>query len=251
MRTILDHALIGFRGGEDARLRREPGAADAAMIAGAVEPLMMLADEGAEARQRRRPRQDALAIIGMEPHLLPFRLAERPRLGPDARRDRRLADVVQHGRAAEIGDCRPGQPGAAGRLGRQRGDGAGMAVGERRLDVGKIRHGEAGGVDLAVGEGDLRLGLQPQHLVPRDDRLEAAGETAAALEEEVDDPRIVGPPAPFAQLRLGRLGPERGAEDDEIAREVDDAHGRRRSPRPSAHRGGRGRPSAPRSGRRR
>ena len=60
VRPLLDHALIGFRRGEDLALRRQRRRPRAPMITGAVEALVVLADDRAEAGKHRRAAENAL-----------------------------------------------------------------------------------------------------------------------------------------------------------------------------------------------
>ncbi len=128
MRPRLDLVLVGLGGGENFSLRRKRRGARAAMIAGAVGPLVVCAHDRAEPRERRRARQHALAVIGMQAHLLPVAVTEGGGLQPDARRHRHLADIVQQAGAGEIDGVAPRQPAAARGLARERGNATRMTA---------------------------------------------------------------------------------------------------------------------------
>ena len=71
---------------------------------------MARADDPGDARQRRCGGDDALADERVAVHERPLRLVERAGLVEDDLGDRDLADVVQLGRQAHLGDLGVGQP---------------------------------------------------------------------------------------------------------------------------------------------
>ena len=107
VRPCLPRGLEGFGGGKDAGGRRKVAGLGVAVIAAAVEALVMAQhqrrDRFALAAQRR---QRALAMIGMKPRRVGLAFGERAGSHPGRDRNRQLADVVRVGRPAERRECR-------------------------------------------------------------------------------------------------------------------------------------------------
>ena len=110
VRPRLGHGLVGVGGGQDARRGRQRLAGDAAVVAGAVHPLVVLRRQGADAPQRLGTRQDAVRVIGVQADLLPLALRQRALPYPRSRRRRRRGRCRAAGRLGAA-QSRPRQPG--------------------------------------------------------------------------------------------------------------------------------------------
>ena len=128
-----ERRLIGTRGGEgvidvgdlqNARQQRNPFAAEAVGIAGAIPPLVMAADDGQHRRQGLHGPANFLAADGVHAHDLPLVGTEHAVLEEDGVGDADLADVVQIAAAIERQLIRFGNSHAPGPGGRCRRPGA-------------------------------------------------------------------------------------------------------------------------------
>ena len=80
-----------------------------------------------EPGQKRRPREDALRLVGVQPHVLPLVGVQRPSPLPRPRIDRDAADIMDQPRAPDRGDAVRVDPAATSRSLGQPGDTAGVA----------------------------------------------------------------------------------------------------------------------------
>ena len=108
VRPRLAHRLVAVGGGEDAGRGLEPRRARPAVVAGAVEPLVVRAGQRADRGQRRRVRERALGEVRVQAHALPVAEPERPGLLPDRVRHADAAEVERqrgapHARTASSG----------------------------------------------------------------------------------------------------------------------------------------------------
>ena len=103
VRARLGHRVVGVGGREQARGKRKLRAGRAAVVAGAVEALVVRSGNRRERRQELRAREDPLGVVRVEPHLLPLIRGQRPRLLPDPRVDRDPSEVVDERRAPKRG----------------------------------------------------------------------------------------------------------------------------------------------------
>jgi hypothetical protein len=91
----LGHRLEGVRRGEDPAGQADHRRRRLAVVARAVEALVVQADDGGEAGERATAREDALGVVGVQPHALLVGPGERARPLADAVGDRRAPDVVE------------------------------------------------------------------------------------------------------------------------------------------------------------
>ena len=78
-----------------ARPARAAARGHAAVIAGAVESLVVRGGGAGELAQRRDPGEQPLGVVAVKPHLLPLAARQRPRLLPHGGRDADATQVVQ------------------------------------------------------------------------------------------------------------------------------------------------------------
>ena len=106
VRTRLGHRVEGVGGREQACGKRKLRAAGAAVVAGAVEALVVGSGNGRQLRQELRAREHPLGVVGMEPHLLPLIRGQRSGLLPDPRAcDRHAPEVVDERGASKGSDA--------------------------------------------------------------------------------------------------------------------------------------------------
>jgi hypothetical protein len=101
VRPRLTHRLVGVGGGEHPGGQGELGAAAPAVVARAVEALVVGAGNGRKRGQERGAGEDALGVIRVEAHLFPLVGAQRPGLLPGAGADRNPPEVMDERRAPE------------------------------------------------------------------------------------------------------------------------------------------------------
>ena len=102
--TGLGHRVVGVGRGQQARRRRQHRAADPAVVAGAVHPLVVRRREQADPAQRFGPLEDPLHVVHVQAHALPVGRAERTRLAPHGAGHAEAPEVVhQRGAAHEPG----------------------------------------------------------------------------------------------------------------------------------------------------
>jgi hypothetical protein len=210
VRPALGHRLVGVGGRQHPGRHGELGARAAAVVAAAVEPLVVHPDRRPQRRQPLRPGQDPLGVVGVQPDLLPLVGAQGARLLPDRVRDGHPTDVVQQPGQLEVGDGGRREPepvpGAAG----QGGNAGRMPVGEGRLEVRQV--GE-GGRDLdqqrlgTLGEPGGQLRVQHAAAAPPH-RLRGQPGPAGGVEQH-RDPGQPGHPRPEREVVAGQAG--RGA----------------------------------------
>ena len=91
--------VIGVRCGKQARRPCEPGSIGSAVIARPVEALVVRCARPQRVRREAGAVQDALRLVGVQPHLLPVVGRQRRRLLPDPGRHGDPPDVVDQRRA--------------------------------------------------------------------------------------------------------------------------------------------------------
>src|SRR6185312_14093828 len=156
--AVGDHGVEGVADRDDAGAERDVGAGEAVGVAAAVEGLVRGADELRGAAERGGGGDDPLADDGVPAHEGPFLVVEGSRLVDDGVWDGDLADVVQRGGVAYLGEILAVDAGAAGDLGGELGDAVlvvaeiGVALGQRaNQDVAALApRGGAPGVLLGV-----------------------------------------------------------------------------------------------------
>ncbi len=111
VRTLLRHRLKRIRGGEDANARGLVSRSGAAVVAGAVQSLVVHARDTRERLEHSGAGEDPLRVVRVQSHLLPLGGGERAWLLPDCVRHGKTADVVQQSRDLELVDraSRPGR----------------------------------------------------------------------------------------------------------------------------------------------
>ena len=102
MGARLGHRAPHVGRGEHTRDRRQLLGAHAAVIARAVEALVVRGGGARELAQRRDPGEQSLGVVAVKPYLLPFAAGQRPGLLPDGGRDADAAQVVQPCRAPQL-----------------------------------------------------------------------------------------------------------------------------------------------------
>ena len=140
-------------GGQDAPPAVIADSPEAARIAGAVEPLVVLDGDRAERREGRREGEHALAQVRMQADPLHLRRRERPPLVPDRVRDPEAAEVVhQPGPADRAVASSSGSPEIVAAARRQVRHPPRVPDRVRRLEVGEVADRLEDGVELLVGE---------------------------------------------------------------------------------------------------
>src|SRR6266545_325889 len=92
---------IGYR--DDPRAQADVRTTEAAVVAGAIDPLLVVTEHFREWRQSWYPLEDALAVVGMQTVLLPFRVRKLSfPLFQGERRYRHEAEVVHQCSAANL-----------------------------------------------------------------------------------------------------------------------------------------------------
>ncbi len=110
----------------------------AAVIARAVQPLVVRRGDRSEPGEEWRPAQDALGLIRVEPDLFPLVRRERTRLLPDAGRDAHSADIVDQRCSADRHRLGSGEAAPLGRGHRE--------LGHPRRVTDQVRRGQVGEV---------------------------------------------------------------------------------------------------------
>lgn len=95
MRPGLGERLVDVRGREQASHHGQLGSHGTAVVARAVQPLVVQPGQGADLRQGLGPGQDALRVVRVQTHPLPLALRQRPALAPDTGRDADPPQVVE------------------------------------------------------------------------------------------------------------------------------------------------------------
>jgi hypothetical protein len=175
--AVRRHRVEGVGDGDDPRAERDRLPGQAAGIAVAVEPLVVVADHRGD-RRVAEAADHVGAVAGVAADHVELQLREAPRLVEDRPRRVQLADVVQRGRRAHLGDVLRREPHLGRDPLRVPGDAPGVAVGEavarleQRAQVDQRLDAETLGVVAhePPGAGESPLGAQaaqpaPQHEV--------------------------------------------------------------------------------------
>ena len=154
VRPRLAHRAVAVGGGEDAGRLVERRPAGAAVVAGAVEPLVVGAGQEPDRGERRRLGERALGEVRVQPHALPFAEPERARLLPDRVRHADAAEVVrERGASHERDGVRRQAHAPGGGLG-ELGHARRVLAQPRRLEAGDRGDGRERGVDPLARDPD-------------------------------------------------------------------------------------------------
>ncbi|MDQ3523695.1 MAG: hypothetical protein M3451_01415, partial [Chloroflexota bacterium] len=132
---FLGQGLVHVRHRHQARAERNHRGRIVAIVTGAVQALVMHACQGRERRKRRRARQNAFRVVGMQPDLFPLGGRQRPGFIQDAVWNAGATEVVQQRGPADVRDLGLRQAEHRRRACRQPSDTGGMAVRPRRFQV--------------------------------------------------------------------------------------------------------------------
>ena len=218
--------LEGLGGGEDACGGRKVGAADAAVIAAAVEALVVAKHEGRDSLAlAAHCRQRTLAMVGMKPGRIGLARGQRTGPLPGRDRHRQLAEIVGVARPAELTNVRFGKPHLLGRGVGQGRDGVRMAEGERHPHVDHVGYRQIGFLARLLIEDRMRKRLQRQDRPPLDFPLEAFHQALGIGEEDIGQRRLIRPIATLGDHRDHRLVPIEPGQHDGILGECHQTDG--------------------------
>ena len=197
------------RGGEDAGGHRQLPGGQAAVVPAAVTALVVLADQPRDVREGRRPGEDPLAVVRMQPGLVTLGGAQRPGLVPDPARHPDPADVVEVAGDAD-GPHLAGQPEAADRRRRELGHGRGVPLQPRALEVGQASEGPRHRLDPVLVDHDHRVGLRRERLLVAVQLGEVPDELVGPVDEDLGDSgvQVRARPPPDLGHGLGLAGVE-------------------------------------------
>ena len=227
VRPRLDHRLVCIGGRKQPRTGRERSGPDTTVVARAVEPLVVGGRDWGEGGKERRPTQDALGVVGVQPHPLPLAGRERPLLLPNGHRDRDPTQVVDQGGASHYRDLALVEPAPLGRCARQLRDSGGVAGKERGDEVAEVAHRREGTIDRATFQDDARGRLTRERLVPYRQLVVDGEDVLRLLREASGDDRVEGAAGTLADDRGGELGPAQHALDVDVPSHVGDPHRQR------------------------
>jgi len=159
---VLAHGVVGVGRRQQSSAQGELIARSAAVVTGAVGPLVVAGGNLGEGGEGRAAVQDPLAEIRVEPDSFPLFGAQRARAIPDPARDTNAADVVQQGRSTERCCIGAGHACGLGGADRECRDTGRVVAKERRLQVGEVRHRGEGAVEVVHfnRQHGSRLGLE-------------------------------------------------------------------------------------------
>ena len=227
MRPRLELRLERLGGGQHAAGQAECLAAEAARVAGAVEPLADLAGEPARLGERVGAVQHPLGVVRVDPHPFPLRRAERAGLVPDRVRDAQPAEPGDQAGAVhqplllgwqpQLGGSRPGQPR----------HGVGVAQGGRRLEVDEAGDGGQGQVALHRGQGAGQPRLAVDHRIPGVQLVEVVEDLLRVGAHHVDESRVELGAGPAPGQVEGAVDPVGAVGHLEELRELGDPGGDR------------------------
>ena len=183
VRARFAHRVERVGGGEQPRRHRQLRGGRAAVVAGAVEVLMVGSGDRCERGEEPRPGEHTFGVVGMQAHLLPLVSGQRTTLPPDACVHGDTTKIVHETRPQHVPHAARRDPtalrGRGGELGYPR-----RVPGQvRRDEVRETPHCSESAIDLVVVEHQRRPGLHGQHFLPgRGGLLE--GEDLAGLLRE-------------------------------------------------------------------
>ena len=227
MRAPLSHRLVGVSGGEDARRPAERRRMRLAVVAGAVEPLVMGTRQLADRRKRWRVGERALGEVWVQLHTLPVGETEGSGLLPDCVRNRDSAEVERERgapyhchvvlRKTEAPSSRLGELGRA----------LGVSAQPIGLEVGERPDHAERGVDLIAGHPPLWRRLGRDRLVPDQRVVEPVEQLVKVVSREGGQVRVVGAARALLDHGARPLGARGGQEDRDVARDMEHPCGRR------------------------
>ena len=192
-----------------------------AVVAGAVEPLVMGTRQLADGSQCGRVGERALGEVWVQLHALPVGETEGSGLLPDCVRDRDSAEVecergASHHRHLVLRETKTPR-GRLGELGRAIGVSAqpvGLEVGERP------DHAERG-VDLLAGHPALRRRLGGHRLLPDQRVVESVEQLGEVIDREVGQVRVVSAAGALLDHVARPVGTPGRQEDRDVAGDVE------------------------------
>jgi hypothetical protein len=185
---LLAHRLVAVGGGEDAARAVEPRCERLAVVAGAIEPLVVSAGQRADLRERLRVRERALGVVRVQAHALPVAQSERPRLLPDRVRHADAAEIERERRTPHLCDLAGREVQAPCRSLGQLRHGLGVSAQPARLEIGERRGDAERGIDLVAGDPALWRRLAGDRLVPDLRFVQAEQEVVEVLDRESGEP---------------------------------------------------------------
>ena len=202
----------------DGPVERLPGGP--AVVAGAVDALVVGAGEAADRRERRRLREGALAEVRMEAHALPLAEPERAGLLPDGVRDAHAAEVARERRAPHGVHLAGGEAEAPRRRLGEVGDAGRVLPEPRRLEPGERGEGTERGVDALVRDPQLRQRLGVERLLPHARLVEPVEQVVEVAHREVGEPRLVRRAVSALDHGAGLVGAGGGEEERDVPADV-------------------------------
>jgi hypothetical protein len=198
-----------------ARAGRKVLARQSAVVATAVEPLVVRRGDLGRRVEAGHPGEDHLRVRGMAPEHAPLRLAQALRLVEDQVRDPELAEVVEQRGPSKLAQLARRQSEPAPDADRHLGHAYGVAVGPGRLRVNDSREGLARSVEGVLFRLDRPVGgLHRGHARPQLPALARErppeGLVAPRHREGVDElgiePRAAAPPGHLVGGRATLVG---------------------------------------------
>jgi hypothetical protein len=162
----LGHGVVGVGGGEQARRLREIRGGGSAVVARAIQPLVVEAGHGYQCGQERRAGEDALGVVGVQPDPFPVVRRERRRLLPDTDRNRHPPEIVHQRSSPELQQVSGLKTTLLARRRGQLGDTGRVADQVRRGKIGKVAHRPKGTLDRLALQGQPRARLAGERLLP-------------------------------------------------------------------------------------
>ena len=186
----LQHGLARIGRREHAGPTIEVVPSTAAVIAGAVETLVMRRSDRGDRVKALAAGQNAFGVVHVQAHTLPLVDGKRTFPLPDGIRHPTPANVVQQTRSPHTGRISGRKAEIArGRFSELR-DAARVAECERRLGIGEVGEGRERLVDSSRRNPLRATGFATQYFAPHVSSLDVGHDAGTVLEERVDDMRI-------------------------------------------------------------
>src|SRR5579859_439821 len=221
VRARLRHGLVDIGRSQHSRRERELGARAATVVAGAVQALVVHAGQGRQVFERGDTTEDAFGVVGMEAYALPLAVGQRPRLVPDAVRNRDAAEIVKESGSAQ------GRGLASRRSRRPPRHLARVTGGEGRLQVDEVGEDLQHGLDPALRNPGSRLWLLAQNLVPWRLDLGQLQELIRMPQADLGDGGVVGDATALPDRRIHQLPTSLPLEDFQVAGDQHDPRRKR------------------------